>query len=336
MNSEYRQEHIQDMLMWDLDRKIDHAKNRVVEFYEKLEGKVYIAYSGGKDSTALLHLVRSIYPDIVAVFSNTTNELPEILDHVRETDNVVWVNPKMTFNETIKKYGFPLLSKMTARKVSDIKHIKDSNTVTLYKTGYNSKGKYSPTMKLAKRWVFLTQEQFDITGKCCDILKKEPMGRYAKESGLSPIIGTQVGESDGRKVTWINQGCNVFGSKENKCRPLSIWTEKDIWDYIRINNIKYSTAYDNVVDDDGNVIAYGETRTGCAYCAFGAHLEKPDPNGDKRFDRLAKRKPYQFKKMMALENNGKSFEYALSKIGIDVSKYTDKETEFGGLFSQSY
>jgi len=319
---EYRQANIEQMLKWTLDDKIIHAKKRIVEFYEQLDGKVYIAYSGGKDSTVLLDLVRSIYPDAIAVFSNTTNELPEILDHVRNTENVTWVNPKMNFNQTIEKYGFPLLSKMTARKIGDIKHKGTTLTTTLYSTGINSKGKYSPTMKIANKWKFLTKEDFDITGKCCDILKKEPMGRFAKESGLSPIIGTQTSESDGRKVGWIKQGCNYFSQKENTCKPLSIWTEKDIWDYIRINNISYSTAYDNVVDQDGNIIAYGEVRTGCAYCAFGAHLEKPDANGDKRFDRLAKRKPHQFKKMMQLENNGKSFEFALSKIGIDVSKYT--------------
>lgn len=324
---EFRQEELQNMLEFSLSQKVVHAKNRIKEFYENVEGKVYVAYSGGKDSTVLLDLVRSIYPDIIAVFSNTTNELPEILDHVRSTDNVTWVNPKMNFNQTIEKYGFPLLSKMTARKIGDIKHKGDTNTTRLYLTGINSKGKYSPTMKLSTKWKFLTEESFDVTGKCCDILKKEPMGRFSKESGLFPIIGTQVGESDGRKIGWIKQGCNHFDGVNSTCKPLSIWTEKDIWDYIRINELKYSTAYNNVVDENGNIIAYGEARTGCAYCAFGAHLEKPDKNGDRRFDRFAKRKPKQFISMMNLKNNGKSFEYALSKIKIDVSKYTKRTDE---------
>ena len=36
--------------------------------------KVYISYSGGKDSTVLSHIAKSMYPDILHLFANTTNE----------------------------------------------------------------------------------------------------------------------------------------------------------------------------------------------------------------------------------------------------------------------
>ena len=32
---------------------------------------VYVSFSGGKDSTVLLHIVRDMYPDVEAVFVNT-------------------------------------------------------------------------------------------------------------------------------------------------------------------------------------------------------------------------------------------------------------------------
>lgn len=65
----------------------------------------YISFSGGKDSTVLLHLVRKLYPEIEAVFVDTGLEYPEIKQFVKSIDNVTILRPKMMFNEVINKYG---------------------------------------------------------------------------------------------------------------------------------------------------------------------------------------------------------------------------------------
>ena len=44
--------------------------------------KVYISYSGGKDSTVLSHIAKTMYPDILHLFANTTNEYPETIKHI--------------------------------------------------------------------------------------------------------------------------------------------------------------------------------------------------------------------------------------------------------------
>lgn len=161
------------------------------------------------------------------------------------------------------------------------------------------------------------EAKFDITNKCCDVLKKEPMERFKKDTGLKPFVGTQVSEGGYRKQSWIDNGCNiVHGSSSDTSRPLSIWNESDIWEYIKRFNIPYSKIYDDVLDDDGNILIDGEKRTGCAYCAFGAHLEKSDLLTNNRFERLALRKPKQYKKMMKLKNNGVTYDEALGFIKV--------------------
>jgi 3'-phosphoadenosine 5'-phosphosulfate sulfotransferase (PAPS reductase)/FAD synthetase len=314
---EYRVENLSVMQSWPLERKIYHSLKRINEFYRKMDGQVYVAYSGGLDSTVLLHLVRTIYPNAIAVFSNTTNEHPEILQHVRRTPNVIEVNPKMTFTETIPLHGFPLVSKKVSKAIGVLKNPtpRNVNLRNLYATGLNRHGSPAKSFKLANKWWFLVDETFDITNKCCDILKKEPLDRYAKETETRPFIGTLASESKQRYGDWVDHGCNITEGKKKVSRPLSIWTNADVWEYIRTYKVPYSSAYDPVLDKDGRVICEGETRTGCAFCGFGAHLEK----GSNRFQRLAIRKPHQFKKMMGLTNNGVTFREALETVGVDLT-----------------
>ena len=94
-----------------LNIKIQMTKRRIREWYEFWEGQFYVSFSGGKDSTVLLHMVRELYPDVEAVFVNTGLEYPEIQKFVKTFDNVTILRPEMRFDEVIKKYGYPIISK---------------------------------------------------------------------------------------------------------------------------------------------------------------------------------------------------------------------------------
>ena len=95
-----------------LEVKVRMTKVRIrdwVQYYG--ENGVYVSFSGGKDSTVLLNLVREDYPNIPAVFVDTGLEYPEIREFVKTFDNVDWVKPKMNFRKVIEKYGYPMISK---------------------------------------------------------------------------------------------------------------------------------------------------------------------------------------------------------------------------------
>lgn len=103
-----------------LSAKIQMTKRRISEWVEYFgEDGVYVSFSGGKDSTVLLDLVRKSYPDIPAVFVDTGLEYPEIREFVRTFENVVWLKPKMNFRQVIEKYGYPFFSKEISECIAE-------------------------------------------------------------------------------------------------------------------------------------------------------------------------------------------------------------------------
>lgn len=108
---------LQQMQSLPLDGKISMTIQRIKAWINEYgTDGVYVSFSGGKDSTVLLDIVRNKmgYKDIPAVFCDTGLEYPEIRDFVKTFDNVIWLKPKLTFRQIIEKYGYPLISKEVA------------------------------------------------------------------------------------------------------------------------------------------------------------------------------------------------------------------------------
>ena len=184
-----RQE-LEERQQWTLPQKIDHALATIDVFVSRLGlDKVYLSFSGGKDSTVMLDLARHIYPDILAVFSNSGNEYPDIIRFVRETQargaNIQIIRPKMTPRQVWDKYGFPLIGKEQAEKIHRIRVNPDTKTARKWKadTGY---------FKLAHRWRYLINEPYNTSHLCCKILKKDPFHHFEHETGRRPIIGVMA------------------------------------------------------------------------------------------------------------------------------------------------
>lgn len=110
-------ERLAELQALPLSRKIQISQARIIEWYQKHNGNVIVSFSGGKDSTVLLLLVRTLYPDVPAVFSNTGLEYPEIQRFVRKFPNVTVVTPKMRFDQVVSTYGYPLIGKEVAEAI---------------------------------------------------------------------------------------------------------------------------------------------------------------------------------------------------------------------------
>jgi 3'-phosphoadenosine 5'-phosphosulfate sulfotransferase (PAPS reductase)/FAD synthetase len=107
------------MQAMSLELKIRMTEYRIRQWVEEYgEDGVYVSFSGGKDSTVLLHMARNIFPNIKAVFADTGLELPEIRDFVNTFENVDVVKPKMNFKDVICNYGYPFFSKEICEAVA--------------------------------------------------------------------------------------------------------------------------------------------------------------------------------------------------------------------------
>lgn len=299
-----------------LDEKIKMTLERIIEWYDAWDGNVYVAFSGGKDSKVLLKLVRSIYPDVPAVFNNTGLEFPEIVEFVKSHENVKHLRPAKPFYRIIKEHGYPVISKVVAHRLFFLQNPTPNNAVTrnLILTGIKKDGTKSTSKSavLPKKWHYLIDAPFKIHDICCDILKKAPARKYGKETGRVPFVGTMADDSDARMVNYRKRGCNYFGNDKAVSTPLAFWTEKDIWDYIKKYDVSYCKIYD-----------MGYERTGCMFCMFGVHLEHKQ-RGTNRFIKMKHTHPKQYKFCMEKLRVGEIMDY----IGVPLIEEKQLEIEF--------
>lgn len=279
-----------------LDMKILMSQKRIHEWYDYWSGDVYVSFSGGKDSTVLLDLVRKVHHEVPAVFVDTGLEFPEIREFVKTIDNVTWLKPKLNFKNTIEKYGYPVVSKEQSMAIHRYRNAKSEHHKNYRVTGIKKDGTVGRVGVISKKWRFLIDAPFKISEKCCDVMKKSPIKSFEAREKLKPFIGTMACDSNIRKINYQRYGCNAFEIKQPLSAPLGFWREEDVWSYLETNNVKYSKIYD-----------MGYKRTGCMFCMFGLHMEG---------------KPNRFERMK--ETHPKQYEYCMKKLGLkDVLSYLE-------------
>lgn len=329
---------LKQMQSLPLESKIIMAQQRIRQWYDHWDGMVYVSFSGGMDSTVLKHIVDNtpgVY-DVPAVFANTGLEYPEIQQFVREVkggkydcfnSDVEIIRPKMRFDEVLKRYGYPVISKEVSNTVRGAKNsikngvyshrlcklgVQREEYGELYDSGkYDYDSALKDSQFLQTKWRFLLDADFDLSEECCGVMKKEPFSEYEKLTGRKPFVGVMANESMNRKNAWLKHGCNAFNAQKPKSTPLAFWTKQDILHYIKKFNVPYCPVYGDIQikpradAEEGQIDLFdylgeyepedvlettGCDRTGCIFCMFGCHLEK-EPN---RFQRLKETHPRQY------------------------------------------
>ena len=177
------------------------------------------------------------------------------------------------------------------------------------------------------KYLFMLNAPFEVSGQCCNAMKKQPAHQYHKDTGRVPITAQMASESKLRTSQWLQNGCNGFKLKIPTSNPMSFWTEQDVLLYIRENNLPICSVYGDVVTDDEEtgqttladfmdmeefeldrpiLHTTGCDRTGCVLCGFGCHLEK-----ESRFERLKQTHPKFHNLLYVLKNNGITYAEAI-------------------------
>jgi phosphoadenosine phosphosulfate reductase len=88
--------------------------------------------------------------------------------------------------------------------------------------------------------------------ECCRIRKVEPLGR-ALAGNKAWVTGQRRAQSATRAELHVQEDDAAHGMV--KFNPLADWSEQDVWDYIRANNVPYNALHDQ-----------GYPSIGCAPC----------------------------------------------------------------------
>ena len=189
-----------------------------------------------------------------------------------------------------------------------------------------------------EKYKFFLDAPFEISNRCCNVMKKNPAHKYHRDTGKVPITAQMASESRLRTQKWLENSCNGFDLKIPTSNPMSFWTEQDVLLYIKSHNLKICSVYGDVVTDDeewgqmdfaqwtglgefelGNKPLHctGCSRTGCVLCGFGTHLK-----GEDRFIQLKETHPQLYGLIDKIENNGYTMRQAIEWInehgGLDI------------------
>ncbi len=302
--------------------KVAHAENKAWEFYNRLNGNCYISV-GGLDSITLLLFLRHIGIDAPAV-SVSSLENPSI-QKIHRLLGVQPLKPIKTQRQVIEEYGYPIISKEKARKISTLQVENNSKQTFIHALCTGDMGaqggyKHSDRIKLPDKWLKkfgglyqghrpdleMQIAPFKVSDQCCYWLKEKPCDDYAKSTGSSPYLGLMASEGGQRRLRLMQNGCNYYGKSVTRSCPFAIFSRQDLLQLALDLHVPVPEVYGQIVRDlDGTLRTTRAQRTGCAMCGFGIHIEKR-PH---RYDRLRQDNPKYWHYLMYDQGWGEVLTY---------------------------
>ncbi|WP_307255455.1 phosphoadenosine phosphosulfate reductase family protein [Moryella indoligenes] len=187
------------------------------------------------------------------------------------------------------------------------------------------------------KYQFFLDAPFEISAKCCNAMKKAPVHAFGRKTGRKPMTAQMASESRLRTAQWLKNGCNGFHMTSPISNPMSFWTEQDVLLYIKEHNLPICSVYGEIIEVEGKsapvkdadmmelfdldkpfLKTTGCDRTGCMFCGYGCHLEKP---GEGRFLRMKETHPKQYDYIMRSTDKG----------GLNYKEVIDWINENGGF-----
>ena len=217
-----------------LARKIEHSvellrKSEKMALRLDPENGFYLAFSGGKDSQCLYHVAKLAGVRFKAHMNLTSVDPAEVIRFVkRNYPDVELIKPKMSIYEMAKK-----------------KHLMPTRTL---------------------RWCCAEFKETSGAGKVTLIgIRKEESARRAKRGEISTNIkGKHNEETFDQWSDHEEQMVACVGGKDKiLVSPIIYWTERDVWEFLNVNDIPHCELYDE-----------GYTRIGCILCPMHRNYQQ--------------------------------------------------------------
>ena len=292
--------------------KRSRAVNLAWEFFRAVEGRCYVAV-GGLDSIVLYLFLRSIGIDVPAISVSSLED--RSIQKVHKALGVISLpsakgadGKRYNKIKVIREFGWPVLSKEVAGKISLLQHPSQDNATVRHaiitgETG--AQGGYQTGSKMQlRKWILqrfggadpegkalgYAEADFRVSDKCCYYLKEKPCDDYHRETGRWPYMGLMASEGGRREKALAVNGCNYISEKTKRSCPfatflrqdiLTLAQEMDAW-YHQHAHMFPGPALDTIVpaiygeiraDEYGKLYTTDAQRTGCSMCGFGIHME---------------------------------------------------------------
>lgn len=193
------------------------------------ENGFYNTFSGGKDSQCLYHLVKLAGVKAKTHMCLTSVDPPEVIRFVKQHyPDVEMIKPRMSIYDMAKK-----------------KHV-------------------LPTKRF--RWCCAEYKEMSGAGKVTLIgVRKQESARRAKREEVSTNIkGNRNEETFDQWSEHEEKMVACVGGKDKiLVSPIIYWTERDVWEFLNVNNIPHCELYDE-----------GYSRIGCICCPMSSYRNK--------------------------------------------------------------
>lgn len=245
-NSELKIDHFRLKQQLPYECKKAYAEVRAYEFYKKAISLGYDCHVsvGGLDSITLYLFLRSIGIRVKGVSASDLED--KSIQLIHKALGIEKVKPLMSKHKVIEKYGFPIISKETANKISLLQRPSADNATVRHaiitgETGEYGGNRKDTKMKMAQYWLELfggyenenesvdyLKPDFMVSDECCYYLKEKPCDNWAKDNNSVPYLGLMASEGGRRQKSLMINGCNYFGKSTIRSAPFAIFDRQDL------------------------------------------------------------------------------------------------------------
>lgn len=305
--------------------KVAYAESRVWEFIRecgKRDLDCHISV-GGLDSITLCYFIKSLKLDLPMVSASSLED--KSIQEIHKQLGVINVKPIKNKIQVIQEFGFPILSKEIANKISLLQRPTVDNATVRHaiitgETGEYGGNRKDTRMKLSQQWLELfggyenanenvdyLKPDFMVSDKCCYYLKEKPCDDWAKAHNSVPFLGLMASEGGRRQKSLMINGCNYFGETTIRSAPFAIFNRQDILQLAIDLKVPVPKIYGEIKSDSsGRLFTTKAQRTGCSMCGFGIQKERKRPH---RFDLMYERNPKEWSYWMNSVGFGECFDW---------------------------